>query len=175
MIAAPRRRSLAVALLALAAVTVVGCSDKNVRKPAELKDISNPEIRLRTEWTASSGNGGDKYYTELTLSLGADALFAADVDGRIFAFDPKTGSRIWRTDTRKRVVSGPTVAGDAVLAGTMDGELVAVKRADGTPLWKIRLASEALSPPAGEGDRVFMRSGDGKIYGLEAQSGAQQW
>src|SRR3546814_13489115 len=99
----------------------------------------------------------------------------SDVNGRIFAFDPSKGIRIWTADTGKRLISGPTVSGDAVLAGSMDGELVAVKRADGQPMWSTRLASEAPSPPAGDGDRVFMRTGAGKVYGLEAATGTEQW
>lgn len=168
-------RVAAVLGLALGAIALAGCSKKNVREPAELKDIVNPAIKLQTVWTASAGNGGGKYYSEMTLSLAPDALFAADIDGRIFAFDPAKGDRIWIANTKKRLIAGPTVSGDAVLAGTMDGEVIAVKRADGAPMWSTRLASEALSPPAGDGDRVFMRSGDGKVYGLEAATGTEQW
>ncbi|WP_020648563.1 outer membrane protein assembly factor BamB [Solimonas variicoloris] len=175
MTAALRRRPLAVALLIGATLAVAACSGKNVRKPAELQDIDKPEVQLGKAWTASAGNGGGKFYSELTLALEPDALFAADVKGRIYAFDPKTGHRIWRAPTKKRVISGPTVNGEAVLAGTMDGEIVAVKRADGAALWSTRLSSEALSPPASDGSRVFMRTGDGKIYGLDAQSGAELW
>jgi len=167
-------RSAALVLVA-GAVALAGCSKKNVRQPAELQDIVNPAIKLQTAWSASAGNGSGKYYGELTLTLAPDALFAADVKGRIYAFDPARGSRIWTADTKKRVIAGPSVSGNAVFAGTMDGEVVAVKRADGAALWSSQLASEALSPPAGDGDRVFMRSGDGKIYGLDATSGAQQW
>lgn len=176
MSAAARAILRPAALLAVAALAAfAGCSSKNLRKPAELKDISKPEVRAETVWTASAGSGGGKYYSELTLSLGPDALFAASVNGGIYAFDPHKGDRIWRAETRKRLISGPTVSGDIVVAGTMDGEVVAVKRADGAALWNVRLSSEALSPPAGDGDRVFMRSGDGRIYGLEAGTGAQQW
>lgn len=166
---------IAVLGLAVGAVALAGCSKKNVRQPAELKDIVNPAIKLQTAWTASAGNGGGKYYGELTLTLAPDALFAADTKGRIYAFDPAKGERIWTANTKKRLIAGPTVSGDAVLAGTMDGEVVAVKRADGAAMWSSQLASEALSPPAGDGDRVFMRTGDGKIYGLEAATGASQW
>ncbi|NKF24700.1 outer membrane protein assembly factor BamB [Solimonas marina] len=170
-----RNRTLAVVGLAIVAIALAGCSKKNLRKPAELKDISNPAIKLQTVWTASAGDGGGKYYTELRLALEPDALFAADIDGRVYAFDPKTGERIWEARTHKRLVSGPTVSGDAVLAGTMGGEMVAVKRADGAPLWSSQLASEALSPATGDGNRIYMRSGDGKIYSLDADSGSQQW
>lgn len=168
------RRTLVVALAATA--FLAACSgDKKVREPAELKDISNPALKLKNAWTAAAGEGSGKYYGNLDLALASDALFAADVGGRVFAFDPQNGKRIWRSETKARVISGPTVSGAAVLAGTMDGEVIALKRADGAPLWRVPLSSEVLAPPVGDGDVVVARAGDGKTYGLSAASGGRQW
>lgn len=171
-----RHRAPLLALVALGLFAAAGCSSKkNLREPAELKPIDKPALSLKTVWTASAGNGSDKYYGELKLAVAPDAVFAADVGGRLFAFDPKTGHRIWRAETKERVIAGPSPIGDVVVAGSMDGEVIAVKRADGSKLWNTRLSSEALSPPAGEGDRIIVRSGDGKIYGLSAQTGEPSW
>lgn len=162
-------------LMAAGALALAACSKKNVREPAELKRIDKPEIALQTQWSASAGEGSGKLYGGLQLSVTPDAVFAADIDGRVFAFDPASGKRIWRADTGKRVIAGPTPVGNAVVAGTMDGEVVAVKRADGAALWTARLSSEALSAPSGDGNRVVMRAGDGRIYGLSATSGETAW
>lgn len=169
-------RALPWAALIIASVfAVAGCSKKNVREPAELKSIAKPALSLKTVWSASAGSGSDKYYGGLTLSVAPDAIYAGDVDGRLYAFDPKTGKRIWQASTGQRVIAGPVPIADTVVAGTMDGQVVAVKRADGSKLWTTRLSSEALSPPAGDGDRVVMRSGDGRIYGLNTATGAEVW
>lgn len=173
--ATARRVATLLTVVALG-VAAAGCSSKkNLREPAELKSIDKPALSLKTVWTASAGNGSDKYYGELKLSVAPDAVFAGDVGGSLFAFDPKNGHRIWRADTKQRVIAGPTPIGDIVVAGSMDGQVVAVKRADGAKLWTTRLSSEALSPPAGEGERIIVRSGDGKIYGLTAKTGQQEW
>lgn len=163
------------AILMLASVAVAACGKKDLRKPSELQDISNPEIRLKTRWSASAGDGSGKYYGELQPALQADAVFAADIKGRVYAFDPKTGARIWRSDTEQRIIAGPAVVGNSVIAGTMDAQVVAVKRADGARAWQARLSSEVLSPPAGDGDRVIVRTSDGHIYGLDAVTGAERW
>lgn len=168
-------RAKCLAAFALAAVALAACGKKNQRQPAELQDISNPAVKLQTAWSASAGDGVGKYYGELHLALQADALFAADIKGEIFAFDPKTGSRIWRASTGERVIAGPTPVGTTVVAGTMDAQVVAVKRADGAKAWTAKLSSEVLSPPAGEGDRVIVRTSDGKIWGLDADTGEQLW
>jgi outer membrane protein assembly factor BamB len=164
-----------VALIALAALTLIGCSDKNLRKPAELKNISNPALKPDKAWTSSAGNGSDGSYTGLQLRLESDALFAADADGEVFALNPKNGDRIWRAKTKGRVVSGPGVSGNAVLVGTLDGDVIALKRSDGSELWRTKASSEVLASPAGDGDIVVSRTVDGRISGLSAVTGERQW
>jgi outer membrane protein assembly factor BamB len=163
------------ALIALAALTLIGCSDKNLRKPAELKDIAKPALKLDKAWTSSAGSGSNDSYTGLQLKLESDALFAADADGEVFAINPKNGDRIWRTKTKGRVVSGPGVSGNAVLVGTLDGDIIALKRSDGSELWRTKASSEVLASPAGDGDIVVSRTVDGRISGLSAVTGERQW
>jgi outer membrane protein assembly factor BamB len=164
-----------VVLLAAALLLSACSSDKNVREPAELKDIVNPALKLQKRWSASAGEGSGKYEGNLGLALAADAVFAADVDGRVYAFDPANGRRVWRAATSARVISGPTVSGAAVFVGTMDGELVALSRANGEQLWRTTLSSELLAPAVSDGTIVVARAGDGRTYGLSAVSGARVW
>lgn len=162
-------------LLALAA-GLVACSGKvKLREPAELKDIEAPAVQPQKLWSDSAGKGSGDYFSGLVTAVGPDAVFTADVAGRIEARSPATGQRLWRAETKARVISGPSLTGAAVLVGTMDGEVIAVKRSDGTPLWQVKLGSEILAPPAGDGDVVVARAGDGKIYGLSAASGTRLW
>lgn len=170
-----RRQWMVASAVALTLLALGACSGRKLRKPVELKDIPKPEIQLKTEWTASAGGGGGRFFGELRLALAEDALFAADGKGRIYAFDPRTGDRIWRSKTGEEIVSGPSVAGDAVLVGTRNGDVLAVKRSNGQKLWGSHLSSEALAPPESDGSRVYARGGDGSIYGISASDGARQW
>ena len=116
---------------ALMLAALAGCSsDGKVREPAELQDIVNPKIKPKTVWTARAGVGSDDYHSALIPAVETDAVFVADVRGRVYAYDPRDGSRIWQTQTDARVISGPTVSGNAIFLGTMDGEVIALKRAD---------------------------------------------
>jgi outer membrane protein assembly factor BamB len=162
-------------LALLAAGVLAGCSKDKVREPTELKDIENPALKFKTEWTAHAGNGSGDYYGELGLTLADDALYAADVKGRVYALDPASGKTIWRAQTGKRVISGPTVSGNAVFVGSMDGHVIALKRADGTDYWRTTLSSEVLAPPVSDGTLTIARAGDGKIYALSSVSGTQVW
>ncbi|MGH8506629.1 MAG: outer membrane protein assembly factor BamB [Stenotrophobium sp.] len=169
-------KTLRLALLVLVAVSVGACSsDKNVRKPAALQDIANPALKITKLWSSSAGDGSDTLYTGLQMSVQPDAVFAADVGGDVYAFNPKNGDRIWRAKTGARVISGPSVSGNLLLVGTLDAQVIALKRADGSELWHSTLSSEVLAVSAGNGDIVVARTVDGHVYGLAADTGKQIW
>lgn len=157
-------------------LAIAACSGKaKVREPAELTKIENPTVKPERAWSARAGNGTGKLASELQLRLEPDALFAADVGGRVYAFNPASGKLIWRSDTDARLIAGPGVSGNAVIVGTLDAEVIALKRADGSELWRRTISSEVLGPPAGDGDLVVARAVDGRVYGLSAGSGDWLW
>lgn len=162
---------------ALVAVALVAAcsSDGKVREPTPLVDIVNPQLKPKTVWSASAGKGSGDYNGMLQIAVAEDAVLAADVEGKVFAFEPASGKRIWTATTDARVISGPTVSGNAVLVGSMEGQIIALKRADGSPYWTANVSSEALAPPVSDGTLVVARSGDGRIYAMSAVSGKNVW
>lgn len=169
------RRVLPIALVAVAALGLGACGSKNLRKPTELKSISNPAIKPDRAWSTSAGGGSNDMYTGLQLRLESDALFAADADGEVFAINPANGNRIWKAKTKSRVISGPGVSGNAVLVGTLDGDVIALKRSDGTELWRAKASSEVLAAPEGDGDIAVTRTVDGRLAGLSLVNGERKW
>lgn len=173
----PNALPFRVALLGLAAVVgLAACSSKaKVREPAKLTEIATPRLKLTADWTRSIGDGAQGRASGLRPLLEADALYAAEAGGDVYALDPASGKELWRSRTKSRVISGPSVVGDLVLVGTLDAEVIALKRADGSPRWRGRASSEVLAPPAGDGDVVVARSVDGRAYGLSARDGSRLW
>lgn len=161
-------------LIAAAALSACG-SDGPVREPAELQDIVSPQLSPRVLWDESPGKGSGKLQSALRLAVEPDVLVNADVRGRVFALDPRTGRELWRAETGARVISGPTVVDALVLVGTLDAEVIALKRSNGSPVWRVPVSSEVLAPPVGEGRIVVVRCGDGKLFGLSAETGARIW
>ena len=160
----------------LVAVGLGACGGKaSVREPAELKDIDKPGLRLEKAWTARAGDGSDGRVSGLRLSLEDDALYTANIDGRVFAYERESGKVLWHVDTGARVISGPTVSGNAIYLGTLDAELIALKRADGSELWRQQMSSEVLGAPASAGPVVVTRTVDGRIYGLSSSAGDRLW
>lgn len=163
-------------VLVVLALAIAACSGKaTVRKPTPLQDITNPAIQPKKLWTASAGSGSEGQVSGLRLNLQADALYTADVDGRVYAYARDSGKLLWRADTGARVISGPAVSGDAVIVGTLDAEVISLKRTDGREVWRKPMSSEILGPPAGEGEIVIARSVDGRVYGLAASTGERVW
>ncbi|HEX4873146.1 MAG TPA: outer membrane protein assembly factor BamB [Nevskiaceae bacterium] len=164
------------ALLALAALTLAGCSSKaKVREPAELTELQTVSVRPQVAWRRDAGHGEGDWVSALHPRLESDGLFVADRRGQVSAFDPASGALLWQVQTGARLISGPGVSGNAVLLGTLDGEVLALKRADGSRLWTARLSSEVLGTPVGDGDVVVARSVDGRVQGLSAVSGERLW
>jgi outer membrane protein assembly factor BamB len=160
----------------LAAVALTGCSHKGkARTPAKLIKIAHPQVEPVDVWSRTIGSGSSSYYNEYRIAVADDAVFAGSIDGRVYALNPKTGATIWRTETKARIISGPTINGNAILLGSMDGEVIALKRADGKQLWRAKAPSEALAPPVGSGDIVVAKAVDGREYGLDASTGERKW
>lgn len=162
--------------LVVLAVAIAACGGKStVREPTKLASLKNPSVKPVTLWSVSAGDGSDGHVSGLRLNLESDALFAAEVDGTVYAWSPDKGKLLWKTDTKARVISGPSVSGDQVLVGTLDAEVIALKRSDGTELWRSKTSSEVISSPVGSGEIVVARSVDGRVYGLNATAGQRVW
>ena len=167
-------RKLSIGLVAIA--VLAGCSSKsNVREPAELQDIVSPAVSLKPLWSRDTGSGDGGQWTGLRIAVTDEAVFTADVDGRVTALSPETGKPLWQVKTGARLSAGPTVSGVSLLLGTLDAEVISLKRSDGSEQWRTVLSSEVLAPPASDGDTVVARAVDGRVYGLSAVSGERRW
>ncbi|MGB0955532.1 MAG: outer membrane protein assembly factor BamB [Panacagrimonas sp.] len=161
---------------ALALITLAACSGKaKVREPAALVKIEQPQVETYRAWSAGTAGGSDGLATGLQLFLGEGAIYAAETDGRVFAFERDSGKRIWQQDTESRLIGGPSVFGDLVLLGSRDAEVVALQRADGVERWRRSISSEVLGAPVGAGDLIVARAVDGRVFGMAASSGDALW
>jgi outer membrane protein assembly factor BamB len=169
------RHVVLIVVAAATALSLSACSKKGkVREPAPLTTISNPAITPYLAWSHSTAGSG-RLFSELRPAVEIDAVYVADIKGRVSAYAVDDGHRLWTVDTKSRVAAGPTVSGDLVLLGTLDAEVIALKRADGSQVWRAPLSSEALGPPVADGDFVVARSVDGRVFGLSAATGERLW
>ena len=146
----------------------------NTAEPAELVDFE-PTIKVRTVWQRRVGSGAGNLFLKLRPAIDGERVYAATRDGRVRAFDARTGESVWDTETDSPLSGGPGVGDGLVLLGTSDGEVIALGEDDGEIKWRARVSSEVLSSPGSQGGVSVARTIDGKLFGLSADDGTRLW
>jgi len=148
-------------------------SDDPALEPAELVDFT-ASIQPKTIWNMDIGGASDDL-NRLKPAVDEGILYAANVDGDLFAVEADTGKQIWQVETGLPVSAGPGVAEGLLAIGTAEGQLAAFDTRTGEELWRRDLSSEILAVPAIGSGVVVVHAGDGKLFGLDAASGEQLW
>jgi outer membrane protein assembly factor BamB len=146
----------------------------NTAPPAELVEFE-PTVNVRTVWQRRVGSGAGELFLKLRPAIDEDRVFAATRDGRVQAFDARTGETVWDTDTDSPLSGGPGIGDGLVLLGTSEGEVLALGEEDGEIKWRARVSSEVLSSPEARGGIVVTRTIDGKLFGLSTDDGTRLW
>ena len=168
---------LLAALMPTSGCTAIGNlfdSSDNTAEPAELVEFE-PTITVRTVWQRRVGSGAGKLFLKLRPAVEGERVYAATRDGRVRAFDARTGESVWDTDTDSPLSGGPGVGDGLVLLGTSDGEVLALAENDGEIKWRARVSSEVLSSPESHGGIAVVRTIDGKLFGLSSDDGTRLW
>ncbi len=165
--------------LLLAAAVLGGCGlfgdkDEENLKPAALLDFE-PQLRVRKVWDAGLGDKAE--YLRLGLRPAGDGrrIYAASVDGKVSAFDPDNGRRLWQTKLDVPVTAGPGVGEDTVVVIGVDGEVIALDAGDGSERWRVLAAAESVAPPVVADDLVFVQTADNRLRALKRFDGELEW
>lgn len=119
-------------------------------------------------------------WIESSASLREDVAYIGSSDAAAaFAFDARTGARLWKTDVRGWAWGRPAVTDDRVFIGTAGmrgyqndvhrGGVLALDRATGVPVWRHAAEPPAEGPwgfpgsPAAGAGLVFVTGLDGRI------------
>ncbi len=164
---------LALALL-LGGCGMFSGGDKNQLEPAPLPKIEQ-SVAIKKLWSVDTGDGVGGQYLKLVPALGADAVYAADYDGKVGAWSLDSGKRLWRAKIRENITGAVGYGGDSVYVGTLKGGVYAFDASTGEQSWKAEISSEVLAPPVGDGVVVVAKSTDGKLFGLDATDGEKIW
>lgn len=156
-----------------------GGSDDLVLPPTPLQEI-HATVHLQPRWQQKAGNGNDELYIRLTPAIVDERIFVVDAKGDLFAFNKKSGQKIWEHETDQHITGGVGVlANELLLVGSGDGEVLAYHQKDGTPVWHTQLSSEILAAPLGSStktaDHVIAFAGDNTVYGLDVTEGDIDW
>jgi outer membrane protein assembly factor BamB len=109
------------------------------------------------------------------LTLGNGKIFAGGSDGKVYAFDNKSGEATWFYDYGRPFNSQPVLSDARVYIGSEDGNLLALEENTGKLLWYYRTKGAVRGPVAKGNDTVYFGSGDGYVYALNATTGRLVW
>ncbi len=141
--------------------------------------------------------GTSKYWRLAASPIVADGkLYAVDVFARLYAFDAKTGRRIWTVqigdaaDTKGHLgfLSGEMTGNKGSLFGggvSFDGgvlyatnglgDVEAINPADGKRMWKARPAGPLRGAPGIGNGNVYVMTSDNQLIALSATDGSVAW
>jgi len=163
---------LAVAL-ALAACGLFGDDDEKL-KPAELIDF-DAKLPVKKLWSAKLGDDAEFLRMALRPVGDGNRIYAASVDGNVFAFDPESGRQAWRSKLGISLSSGPGVGGDIVVVVSADGFVIALSAADGSERWRTYVSGESLAAPLVYEGQVIVQTVDNMLTALSIYDGVKRW
>lgn len=163
------------ALLALLSGCGIFGGDKDEElQPQELVEFQStlPVDRL---WEAKLGDASELLRLALKPAGNAERIYAASYDGKVTAFDPATGKRLWRTELKLPLSAGPGLGRNRVVVASRGGFLVCLNSDDGQEVWRTFVGGESLAPPLVQGDTVVVYTIDGRLSVLSLYNGSERW
>ncbi len=110
-----------------------------------------------------------------SLAISGGKLIAGGQDGRVYAFNKRTGEIVWSYTHGARFNGHPVGADGRVYLGSDDGNLLAIDAETGKLLWRYRTRGPVRGPVAVMHGAVHFGSGDGYFYSVKAETGTLFW
>ena len=137
---------------------------------------------LGRAWRSEAGAGSGTDVRLLSPPVvGGGRVYTMDAKGRVSAFDPGNGKRIWRVnltpeDEEEGALGGGLAFDNGVLyASTGYGEVFALEPDAGQLIWKQSVGLPIRAAPAASGGRVFAITYDNQLQALAASDGRVLW
>ena len=165
-------------LLGSVAALIAGCSwfggDDDELPPKELLKFE-ATLPIKKVWSAKLGKGSEFLRVSLAPAGDGNRIYAASRDGKVSAFDPKSGKRIWRVELKLQLTAGPGVGENFVVVAAEDGDLVCLAADDGREIWRINIDGESLARPLIRDDSLVVQTIDGKLQVFSIYDGTERW
>lgn len=133
-------------------------------------------------WTAQIAGSSNKARLAAAPVIGDGRLYVMDTEGKVHAFDAKTGARLWSKsfsvegDGSKSVFGGGvSFEGGKVYVTTGVGEVAALDATNGAQVWSKKPAGTLRGAPTIGFNAVFVMTQDNQIVALDAADGTLTW
>lgn len=158
----------------LSAFLISACGDSdNSEPPAELVDFKQT-LKVKELWSVDTGLGVEQLFVKFFPLLLNDRIVVTDRNGKVSAFNIKTGDRLWETELNT-VISGGVGGNEKNLVVTSRNGHVFLLDSKGQLIWQVDASSEVLMPAQIAGNLIIIRSVDGLISALNIDDGSVVW
>jgi outer membrane protein assembly factor BamB len=137
---------------------------------------------IRVAWSASIPGGDITKRIGSTPAIAGGKLYVIGAQATVYAFDAKTGARLWQTSlgggkTDRPVLfgGGVSVDGGRVFATTGRGDAAALDAQTGKITWKVRPAGPLRGAPGIGGGNIYVLTQDNQIIALNPANGETVW
>jgi outer membrane protein assembly factor BamB len=130
-------------------------------------------------WISPFTAGAD--FVSFGVSVSPDAVFAGNIDGKIYKADLATGTKLWDYTAGSMGHAAPTLlTSGRVVIGTRDTpfRVVCLSVSDGSLIWDVTSPSARIDSPIAtslDESVLYVASHDNNLYALDAATGATVW
>lgn len=162
-------------ILPLAIGVFAGCSStRELVKPTPLTEIDN-KFPPKVLWEASAGSDQKDDLMQIAPVESGDRVIVADAKGDVFAYNLKSGKRLWEAELNMPISVGGGANDAMVVFGSDTGKVVAMAVDSGKTLWQATVSTAVEAAPSVGDTNVVVRSKDGSITLLSAKDGSTVW
>ena len=123
---------------------------------------SSVNAALIDHWKFEEGTNW--YWGEAVVT--DDSVYAASLDGNLYALDRATGALRWTFATQGPIVGKPVIVFDMIAVPSDDGGLHLVRLSDGKEVGACNMGTEFRSSLVMQNDVVFLNGRDSSIRAL---------
>lgn len=110
-------------------------------------------------------------------AVGDGTLHQPVSDGRLVAVEAADGTRTWRAETPRGLLTTPALAESGVLLANENRTVQSLERGDGTVRWGVGTVARGggQCAPAVANGLVYTAGADGLVHGFDAATGRPHW
>lgn len=162
-------------LIPLAIGVLAGCSStRELVKPTPLTQIDN-KYPPKILWEASAGSDQKDDLLRIAPVESGDRVIVADAKGDVYAYNLKSGKRLWGAELDMPISVGGGANDSMVVFGSDTGKVVALSTDSGKTLWQATVSTAVEAAPSVGDTHVVVRSKDGSVTLLDAKDGSTVW
>jgi outer membrane protein assembly factor BamB len=153
---------------------IFGDEEDEALQPKPLVEIE-ATLPVERAWNANLGGGSEFLRIALAPAGSPERVFAASRDGRVSAFQPQSGERIWETELEVPLSAGPGAGQDRVAVSGSNGFLYCLRADNGSEVWRTYIGGESLASPLIAEDSVIVYTIDGTLGVYSVFNGSERW